>query len=176
MDYSKYIQMKMQAANTYKSYWQPRDASEVTLRKVFQAQNTTGVQTSGALSNLHQGPAAPTCCPEGIPNSADPPANGFSTDYSQDQTFGRIAGNTICQDPNWNASGGVTLIGCDQVATILTIPANPVKSSARDCCADPGVVQRGVVTGVPVPYTGVYNQIPAGSNGVAVGNYPLYPS
>lgn len=33
MDASKLIQMRMQAANVYKSNWQGRDASEVTLRK-----------------------------------------------------------------------------------------------------------------------------------------------
>ena len=168
MDYSKYIQMKMQAANTYKSYWQPRDASEVTLRKVFQAQNSVGtLQTTDTRSSS-------SCCPTGVPNSADPPGNGAPKDYSQDQVFGETAGNTIYSDQTWGQAGGVTLIGCDQVSAILTVPLNPVLGS--DCCSDPGVLQRGVVTGVPVPYTGVYNQIPAGSNGVSVGGYPLYPS
>lgn len=187
MDYSKYIQMKMQAANTYKSHWQPRDASEVTLRKVYLAQNT--VQTDGdisaARSNIHNGPA-PVCCatptdsalfPVQPPNSADVPINGFSTDYSQDQSSGRIAGNTVSLDAAWGASGGVNLIGCDQVETILTVPANPVKGVTQNCSADPGILRRAYVQGQPVPYTGAFGNIPTGSNatGVAV-IYPPYPS
>lgn len=183
MDYSKYIQMKMEAANTYKSNWQARDASEVTLRKVFLAQTTCCEGSPAVRPNIHQGPVL-NCCspvssnalyPKEVPSSTTPPTGGFSTDYALDQPVGRKAGNTVNNDSVWGTAGGVTLKSCDQISTILAIPANPVKGSQQNCCVSPAAVQRGYVQGVPVPYTGALGNIPTDGKGVAV-KYPLYPS
>ena len=35
MDASKLTEMRQQAANTYRSHWQPRDASEITMRNML---------------------------------------------------------------------------------------------------------------------------------------------
>jgi len=130
MDYSKYIQMKMEAANTYKSNWKGRDASEVTLRKrdMSSANNTS----------THKGPLD-SCIPCTLPTlgSTNTPGNGFNTNYSMSIVSNRKAGCAQCNDPNWGASGGVTLKTCAEVSTILYIAPNPGSTSCA--CADPGV-------------------------------------
>jgi hypothetical protein len=184
MDYSKYIEMKMKAANTYKSNWQARDASEVTLRKVFIGQNTSNGSITASSSRLHNGPII--SCPSSGLSSQSPiepvgPGNGFSTDYTQDCVMGRVAGNIVNNDTAWGNSGGVTLIGCDQVAKILAIPANPVPGTPASnlrytvCGPNPAILQKGYVEGMPVPYTGTYNNVRTNGRGVAVV-YPPYPS
>lgn len=174
MDYSKYIEMKMQAANTYKSNWQARDASEVTMRNHQKAQKPN--------SSVHQGPATECCTGSTQPTAKRPssPTNGFSTDYSQSIVTQKAAGCAQCQDPNFGASGGVQLLSCAEVSTILAIPANPVKTTS--CyCADPGIKQKpGILdcnSGLLPAYTGVYNHVPTGGNGVnRQTQLPQYPS
>ncbi len=172
MDSSKLTQMRAKASNTYRSNWQPRDASEVTLRheQISQRNNST----------THRGPSQ-ECCSDGarpVPRSISP-TNGFSTSYSSEIVFERKAGCAQCNDPNFGTSGGVQLLTCSEVATILTNPENPIKGSS--CyCADPGVKrQRGIVrsTNMIPSYTGWRNQVPARPRGTLASRIlPPYPS
>jgi len=179
MNFSEYLKRKQKAADTYKSNWQGRDASEVTLRR-FNISNKPN-------STVHHGPI-PTCC-EGtydVPPSQTP-NSGFSTDYSMDIVSNQRAGCANCNDPVWGTAGGVNIKSCAEVSTILTMPSNPVKGTnltippteiliKPDCyCADPGVLpnNRGVVVAsdqvnsptISGRYTGWRNQVPAPNNG-----------
>lgn len=155
MDASKLTQMRAQAANTYRSNWQPRDASEVTTRKHQMAQS--------ANKSTHKGPEA-DCCSGGVPNTSQrssSPSNGFSTNYLQSIVSERVAGCNQCKDPVFGTAGGVVLQNCATVATILAVPANPVKGSQCPC-ADNGVPFHQVYPPKPIPsYTGWFNQVPA---------------
>ena len=169
MDYSKYIEMKQKAANTYKSNWQARDASEVIMRK----------QAIGNFGNksIHHGPAD-SCIPCVLPNSTsstNPPGNGFNTDFSMDIVSNRKAGGMHCNDPVFGKAGGVTLIGCDQVTMILAKP-NPTTSNSVSCYAPSSGVpfhQVADPTRASPPYTGWRNHVPAGPNGHLP--QPVYP-
>jgi len=171
MDYSKYIEMKQKAANIYKSNWQPRDASEVTLRR----------QAIGNAVNksTHVG-VTDTCLPCNIPtpSSTNIPGKGFNSDYSMDIVSSRKAGGTVCNDPVWGKAGGVNLIGCDQVSTILAKPSATTSNSVSCYVANPGVVQRGIADPARASpaYTGWRNHVVAGPNGhIPTQVYP-YPS
>ena len=172
MDYSKYIEMKQKAANTYKSNWQPRDASEVTLRN----------QARGNSNNkrTHQGPAdsqIPCYTPNPL-SSTNKPGNGFSTDYSMDIVGNRKAGGTHCLDPIWGKAGGVNLIGCDQVNTILTNPGPQTSNSVSCYAPNPSVVNRGIADPIRASpaYSGWRNHVVVSLNGhIPKPVYP-YPS
>jgi hypothetical protein len=177
MDYSKYIQMKAKASNTYKSNWQGRDASEVTLRRVNMSNKNN--------STTHIGPGVECCTSSTPPPIPQSPGSGFSTNYSMNTVSQKIAGCTNCQDVIWGTSGGTNLLTCSEITTILKVPSNPVKGTNNaipktevlitpSCyCADPGVVQRGVVqcsdqrnsATISGLYTGWNNQVPAPING-----------
>ncbi len=111
MDASRYLREKMRGQQVYKSNWQPRDASEVTLRNnaIAQANNST----------THRGPL-PQCCSDNtirvpLPN----PGKGFSTSYSSQIVSQRIAGCVQCNDPVFGKPGGViTHECCDDVQPI----------------------------------------------------------
>jgi len=180
MDYSKYIENKMKAANTYKSNWQARDASEVTLRRVNMSNKNN--------STVHQGPL-PTCCTGSVaPTPPEAPGNGFSTTYSLDNVIKSAAGCANCNDPVWGTSGGVTLLTCNEVQTILKPPSNPIKGTnctipstssiiTYPCeCADNSVVQRGIVSTLSGAYTGWRNQVPAPINGSKPTQTVPFPS
>lgn len=163
--------MKQKAANTYKSNWQPRDASEVTLRR--QAIGNAGNKST------HNG-VVDSCLPCNLPtpSSTNIPGSGFNTDYSMDVVSNRIAGGTVCNDPVWGKAGGVNLIGCDQVTKILAIPPATTSNSVSCYSADPGVVQRGIADPLRAfpAYTGWRNHVVARSNGqIPIQVYP-YPS
>jgi hypothetical protein len=155
MDASKLIEKRMLAANTYRSNWQPRDASEVTMRKVQMSQKNN--------SSTHRGPSA-ECCSDGkppIPRSVSP-INSFSTTYEQEQVFQRKAGCANCNDPNFGTAGGVVLQNCSTVATILERLPNPVKG-ASCYCADPGIYRQRFPADCSIiqpAYTGSLNQVP----------------
>ncbi len=155
MDASKLIEKRMLAANTYRSNWQPRDASEVTMRKVQMSQKNA--------SSTHHGPIIPCCSDDKppVPRSVSP-TNGFSTTYSQEPVFQRKAGCANCNDPNFGAAGGVVLQTCAEVETILANEANPVKGSS--CyCADPGIKRQPFPRDCSIiepAYTGSLNQVP----------------
>ena len=176
MDASKLTEMRMQAANTYKSNWQPRDASEVTYFNQYRAQKFN--------SQTHQGPISPDCCQ--TPLNPNP---GFTTNYALSNVVNRVAGCVTCSDSNFGAPGGVQLITCEEAAIINTAPPNPVKGSS--CyCADPGLQTRTSASGPftygnPSPcnlvpgYTGFYPNVPVTGNpatGVTLVQYPPYPS
>ncbi len=165
MDASKLTEMRMQAANTYKSNWKPLDASEVTNRNIQKAQESN--------QSTHQGPILPPCCT--IPVIVTP-NSGFSTDYSASIVFEKKAGCADCQDPNFGTAGGVQLLTCSEVATILATPPNPIKG-ATCYCADPGVNRVPVDCSVVTPgYTGWRNQVPTGEPRGNLIYSPLYPS
>ena len=169
MDFSKYIEMKMKAANTYKSNWQARDASEVTLRNQAKG-NTKNTRT-------HQGPddsQIPCYTPNPV-SSTNKPGNGFNTDYSMDIVGNRKAGGMHCADPVWGRAGGVNLIGCDQASTICAIPKQETSKSVSCYTPTPGIYFHAVAdpTRASPPYTGWRNHVPAGSNGVLP--IPVYP-
>jgi hypothetical protein len=172
MDASKLTQMRAKASNTYRSNWQPRDASEVTMRHAQMSQKNN--------ASTHQGPTT-ECCTDGarpIPRAISP-TNGYSTTYSEQIVFEKKAGCAQCNDANFGASGGVQLLSCAEVATILANPANPVKG-VKCYCADPGIYkQPGVVDAINMipSYTGWRNQVPAPVNGTLASRpIPQLPS
>jgi hypothetical protein len=172
MDASKLTQMRAQASNTYRSNWQPRDASEITMRNVQRSQKNN--------STTHDGPVE-GCCSDNKPNPnrAVSPTKGFSTTYSAEIVFQKKAGCADCADPNFGKAGGVQLLTCGEVATILAPTPNPVKGSS--CyCADPGIYKRpGIVPAEEMrpSYTGWRNQVPAPENGTLCSRpIPKLPS
>jgi hypothetical protein len=173
MDYSKYLQLKAQGQQVYRSNWQGRDASEVTMRNHQMASQKTSASAVND-NNQHHGPAN-ECCPK--PGRPTSPSRGFSTDYTQTRLINKPAGCANCQDPNFGAPGGVVIVGCAEAIAISQVPDNPVKGSGT-CCADPGVKQRGVVdcSKVAPAYTGWRNQVPTDNKGVLPLQYPPYPS
>jgi hypothetical protein len=177
MNFSEYIKRKQKAADTYKSNWQGRDASEVTYRRVNISNKPN--------SSTHHGPL-PTCCTGSTaPEPPQAPGSGYNTDYSMDIVSNKNAGYANCSDPNWGTSGGVTFRTCAEVTLLSTPPSNPVKGTnltipstsilikPDPVCADPSVVQRGVVVcsdqnnsaTISGRYTGWRNQVPASVNG-----------
>lgn len=171
MNYAEYLRIKQQQQPVYKSNWQGRDASEVTLRNAQRSQADN--------SSKHQGPAN-VCCSDGkppVPRSTSP-TNGFSTDYSHQIVSNKIAGCAQCKDPVFGTAGGVEIVTCAAIVSgQIVVPPNPVKGQGN-CCADPGVVQRGVVacSTVSPAYSGSRNQIPVDNKGITPIQYPPYPS
>jgi hypothetical protein len=166
MDAGKLTQMKMQAANNYKSHWKPRDASEVTMRNqqlVVQNNSTT-----------HRGPVSANCtagCPSKI---TDVPIGNFTTSYTADVAFMRAAGS-VCYDPNWSSAGGVYLKSCAEVSTIGFIPLNPVLGT-QPCGNNSNTYHRVVpsASNLSIAYTGSANQVPTNGRGQP-NNYPIGP-
>ena len=145
----------MEAANTYKRFWQPRDASEIT-------QRNAGLAAAGN-ARTHVGPAD-QCCTRPKIGSDDQPG-GFSTSYSYDVVRERVAGGTYCNDANYGDGRGITLKTCEEVDIISARPANPVKGRDLTCGKSTEVVQRGItgnceVGPCPPAYTGWLNQVP----------------
>jgi hypothetical protein len=152
MDASKRTQMLQEAANTYRSNWQRRDASEVTMRQAFigQAPKNTGRPTLndlpvfyGTSNAVHNGPAN-TCPTNGSPIPAAGPGNGFSTHYTNDYVTGSIAAGVILNDNAWGNSGGVVLKSCQAASNILSMSSNPVLGQTQYCTTFPtsAVLQR----------------------------------
>ena len=189
MNFAEYLKRKVKASNTYKSNWQARDASEVTLRNANMANKPN--------STTHHGPIPDSCTNTAIPcQPPQAPGSGFSTDFSMDIVSNKKAGCTNCADPVWGTSGGVTLLNCAEVACILKPQSNPVKGTNvsipptevlityTPICADTSVVQRGVPkcsdlqssATISGEYTGWRNQVPASVNGSATKQFYPYPS
>ena len=161
--------MKQKAANTYKSNWQARDASEVTLRN----------QARGNSNNkrTHIGPAdsqIPCYTPNPL-SSTNIPGKGFNTDFSMDIVGNRKAGGTHCLDPVWGKAGGVNLIGCDQASTIRAIPKQETSKSVSCYAPSPGIYFHQVAdpTRASQPYTGWRNHVPGSGYGHLP--QPVYP-
>ena len=123
MDYGSYLAQKMRATNNFKSNWQPRDASEVTMRN-------RDIATKNVTST-HQGPDdhCIVCVAPTSTSSTNAPNNGFSTDYSMDSLTLKTAGCSHCQDPVWGTAGGVNLKTAAEIAYLTIMPLNPVKST-----------------------------------------------
>ncbi len=174
MDASKLIKMRAEAANIYRSNWQPRDASEVTQIRAGKA------ASQGCVLNTptHIGPQT-GCCPggkakpEGLMYSSEQPG-GFSTSWSYDAVRDRKVGGAYCNDAVYGTAGLRQLKTCDEVYAILGRDAsgnllesskNPVKGATQNCCYSTEVVQRGItgnceVGPCPPAYTGWLNQVP----------------
>ena len=153
MDYGSYLAQKMRATNNFKSNWQPRDASEVTMRNRDIANKNT--------TSTHQGPDDRcTVCSNSPVNSTRAPNNGFSTDYSMDSLRAKKAGCSQCLDPVWGTAGSINLKTAAEIAYLGIMPLNPVNSTGAGkvanaqalasittpnyCPADPGVKIRPV--------------------------------
>jgi hypothetical protein len=155
MDSSKLTQMRAQASNTYRSNWQPRDASEVTMRHMQMSQKNNKSTHNGTIQG---------CCSDNKPPAerASSPTKGYSTTYSEQPVFDKKAGCAQCNDTNFGKSGGVELLNCAEVATILQNPANPVKGSSCYCAA-PGIYRQPFPADCSIiqpEYTGSRNQVP----------------
>ena len=116
MDASKLIKMRTEAANLYRSNWQPRDASEVTQIKAARA--------AAGNSRIHHGPQS-NCCNDGftpiigVQSTAQP--GGFSTTYSYDAVRERTTGCTLCNDAVYGTAGLRVLKDCSDVALYLAL-------------------------------------------------------
>jgi len=189
MNFGEYIQRKLKASNTYKSNWQGRDASEVTLRHVNMSNKPN--------SSTHHGPIPDSCSsPNTVCSIPQAPGSGYSTDYSMDIVSNKKAGCTNCADPVWGTAGGVQLKTCAEVNSILKPPSNPVKGTNltipstssiityTPICADTSVVQRGVPNcsdlqssaTISGEYTGWRNQVPASVNGTKPKQFYQFPN
>jgi hypothetical protein len=109
MDSSTLLKLRARSQAIYKSNWQPRTASEVTLRRRDISNANNNVLVAGST---HHGPL-PQCCSDNtirvpLPN----PGKGFSTTYSSDIVTLRRAGCVDCQDPNFGKPGGVVVQEC----------------------------------------------------------------
>ena len=187
---SERLKMKMNAANTYKSNWQGRDASEVTLRVNDMANNNR--------ASNHQGPNPETCttanCVKDTIDYIPSPQNGYSKTWTT-ELINPKAGCVDCADPNWGAPSGVTLKTCAEVSTILALPANPIKGTrpiygnlypvpvTAFPCTGPGIVASAkaaqiasqVKEATPA-YTGWRNHVAADGKGHTPLQIPSYPS
>ena len=139
----------MRAANNFKSNWQPRDASEVTMRNHDIANKN--------VTSTHKGPDdhCAVCTNHAPTSSTNAPINGFSTDYTSLSITIKGAGEAHCKDSVWGTAGGVNLKTPAEIAYLSIMPLNPVKSTgdgkvsnnqalssivSPNCyCADPGV-------------------------------------
>jgi len=132
MDYGSYLQLKMRATNNYKSNWQARDASEVTMRN-------QSIATAN-VSSTHQGPddhCIPCVTTGQITSSTNPPNNGYSKNYGADYTLGmKLAGQAACNDPVWGTSGGVNLKTQAEITLFSAVPLNPVSSTGSGYVAN----------------------------------------
>jgi len=185
---SERLKMKMNAANTYKSNWQGRDASEVTLRN-----NDMG--NKNRASN-HQGPNPETCTTDNCPtlDYIPSPGSGYSKTWTT-ELINPKAGCADCADPNFAAPFGVTLKTCAEVQTILALPANPIMGTRPIYgnlypipktpfpCAGPGIVPSAKAAQIETQcgqakpaYTGWRNQVAADGKGHILNQVPSYPS
>jgi hypothetical protein len=159
MDASKLTQKRAQASNTYRSNWQPRDASEITMRRRDISNKNNNVLVAGAT---HHGPIE-GCCSDATQRGprAVSPTKGFSTTYEGGIVALKKAGCADCNDPNFGKAGGVQLITCDEVATILAPEPNPVKG-VKCYCADPGIYRQPFPVDCSIvqpAYTGANNNV-----------------
>lgn len=143
----------MRATNNFKSNWQARDASEVTMRNRDISSKTA--------TSTHQGPDD-NCvvCRNSPLSSTNAPNNGFSTEYSTDSVTLKNAGYNHCEDTVWGTASGVNLKTPAEIAYLCIMPLNPVKSTGAgkvantqalssivraDCySADPGIKFRPI--------------------------------
>jgi len=99
MNFSEYIRKKTKASNTYKSNWQGRDASEVTLRR--------GNIANKNNSTVHQGPDN-VCCGVTYPGSTVTTI-----------TPGPGGGEGIIIEIEWITNTGLSAPGYDGIVTFV---------------------------------------------------------
>lgn len=131
--------MRAEAANIYRSNWQPRDASEVTQIRAGKA------ASQGCVLNTptHIGPQT-GCCPDSLIKGqmhSDTQPGGFSTSWSYDAVRDRKVGGAYCNDAVYGTAGLRQLKTCDEVYAILGRDAsgnllesskNPVKGATPE--------------------------------------------
>lgn len=166
MDASKLTQIRMETANTYRSNWKPRDASEVTVRAQQMAMKNN--------TSTHRGPVSASCTAGCL--TPENPSGNFSTEYGAEQVFTRAAGCANCTDVNWGAPGGVVLKSCREMSTIGYIPLNPLLGS-QPCGVNVNSYRRVVpsASNLSRDYTGWLNQVPTNGRGNSL-IYPPYDS
>ena len=173
MNYAEYLTRLTKASNTYKSNWQARDASEVTLR------NSTLANQNN--KSTHQGPGD-SCipCEQNITSSTNVPGRGYNTDYSMSIIANRNAGGMANNDPVWGSAGGVNLITAAEVSTFTYIQPNPTRipDSKLTICSDTSVKYRAIANtcNAAPAYSGWRNQVPVNSLGVLPQQVYPYPS
>lgn len=123
MNSSELLRRRQEASIQWKSYWKPRDASEVTVRSGYIANNTV------VRSNYHPTLPSAGSTQEGatsgnpgrcVVNVETSPVNGFPTNYSYDTVLNACAGNTVCRDTTWNQTeNGMSLKTCSEIQTII---------------------------------------------------------
>lgn len=124
MNSSELLRRRQEATNQYKSYWKPRDASEVTIRN----------GTKGANYEVRTPYYRPNNFSNYPPNQADcgpkfGPGDGFSPNYTNDTVVSAKAACAVCQDENWSKGGGYTLKTDAAVNSILYTAPITVGSS-----------------------------------------------
>jgi hypothetical protein len=128
MNSSELLRKRQQAANQYKSYWQPRDASEVTARNMYKANNTV-VRTNyhpdipaGGVSVVTANGIGRSKC-----DTAIGPGNGAPKDFSFTGVQNANAACAVCSDTTWSAAGGITLKTAQETSNILYEAPNPTQ-------------------------------------------------
>jgi hypothetical protein len=172
MDASKLTQMRQEAAIQYKSNWQPRDASEVTLRDQSKAvkanpeKKWSPVVVSCSNNCSYEGSPAGNYGPYA-------PTSGYSPTYDADTISLKNAGKTACCDENFGAPFGITLKTCQEISTILYEAPNPVLG-VPPCCKSSEQIRRAIYSACNITpaYTGIYNQVPTNN---AYGFQPVFP-
>jgi len=125
MNSSELLRRRQEAANQYKSYWKPRDASEVTQRNaaksmfVVPASNYRPTVPVAGSTAVNDGRAQ---C-----DTAQGPGNGFSPDYTYSTALSKSVSCAVCTDSGWSAAGGMMLQSCSAFSNIISSsPANPM--------------------------------------------------
>jgi hypothetical protein len=176
MDASKLTQMRQDAATIYKSNWQARDASEVTLRDQSKAVKTNAEkQWSPVVVTCSN-----NCSYEGAPaGNYGPyaPTSGYNPTYDAETIALKNAGCSACSDGNFGAPFGITLKTCQEISSILYEAPNPVLGKTP-CCKSSELIRRNIYSpcNLMPAYTGVYNQVPTNNAGGIALVYPPNPS
>ena len=136
MNSSELIRRRQEAANQYKSFWQPRDAGEVTYRNNLKA-NAAEVRTNYrptvpsagstvVLGGSNESTRAECDVPQG-------PGNGFTVDLTYTTVQNKDSSCAVCSDYAWGATGGISLLSCASISNITTssIPLNPVTAGVK---------------------------------------------
>ena len=126
MNSSELLRKRQDAANQYKSYWQPRDASEVTTRNIYKANNT--VIRTNYRPNVPAAGSTVVTANELSRSKCDTvigPGNGAPKDFSFTTVQNAAAACAVCSDTTWGAAGGITLKTTQEMTDILYKPPNP---------------------------------------------------
>lgn len=150
MNSSELLRRRQEAANQYKSFWKPRDASEVTMRNAAKpmfvapvSSNRQSVPYAGTTT-VKDGNSVAGRTECDLPTG---PGSGYTPDYTYGTLLNKSVSCAVCTDSGWSAPGGMTLQTCAAVSNIIAAsPTNPM----------PGVrtVQNSTNSGSSVQYQG----------------------